>query len=131
MSTQTGSTFFAPELFIDNGVTDVSFYKNAFGATENLCYRNDDGSIHVVEFSINGVLFHVHEITSSKFVTPQKHGSCTCCIGFFVPDVDEVMTRAISAGAVEIHPAQDYDYGYRQGTIRDPFGHYWQIQKKL
>ncbi|HVG16014.1 MAG TPA: VOC family protein [Chitinophagaceae bacterium] len=131
MSTQPGSTFFAPELYIANGVTDVSFYKNAFGATENLCYRNDDGSIHVVEFSIDGVLFHVHEITSSKFVTPGKNGGCTCCIGFFVPDVDAAMNRAISAGAVEIQPAQDYDYGYRQGTIRDPFGHYWQIQKKL
>jgi PhnB protein len=49
----------------------------------------------------------------------------------FVSDVDEVMSNAIRAGAVEISPAQDYEYGYRQGTIKDPFGHYWQIQKKI
>jgi PhnB protein len=25
----------------------------------------------------------------------------------------------------------DHDYGYRQGMVKDPFGHYWQIQKKI
>ena len=48
MSTQANTVFFAPELYIDNGVTDVSFYKNAFDAIEHLCFFNDDGSIHVV-----------------------------------------------------------------------------------
>jgi PhnB protein len=48
-----------------------------------------------------------------------------------VSDVDFMMKQAINAGAIEISPAEDYDYGYRQGTIKDPFGHYWQIQKKL
>jgi PhnB protein len=45
--------------------------------------------------------------------------------------VDIVITQAIMAGAIEISPAKDYEYGYRQGTIQDPFGHYWQIQKKI
>jgi PhnB protein len=49
----------------------------------------------------------------------------------FVPNVDEVINRAIEAGATEINPPQDYEYGYRQGTIKDPFGHYWQIQRRL
>ena len=122
---------FAPELYIKNGVEDLSFYQHAFGATENLCFRNDDGSIHVAEFSIEGAIFHVHEITSNRFFDPAQHNGCTCCIGLFVPDVDVVMQQAILSGAVEIDPAKDYDYGYRQGTIRDPFGHYWQIQKKI
>jgi PhnB protein len=26
---------------------------------------------------------------------------------------------------------QDFDYGYRQGIVKDPFGHCWQFQKKL
>jgi PhnB protein len=131
MSTHSTDTSFAPELYIANGVRDISFYKDAFGATENLCFTNDDGSIHVAELSINGAIFHVHEVTSGKFFTPGKHNGCTCCIGLFVPDVDAVMNRAINAGAIEISPAQDYEYGYRQGMIKDPFGHYWQIQKKI
>jgi PhnB protein len=131
MPTYSSNTFFAPELYINNGVKDISFYKNAFGATENLCFTNDDGSIHVAELSINGAIFHLHEITSNKFFSPDKNNGCTCCIGLFVPDVDIVITQAIMAGAIEISPAKDYEYGYRQGTIQDPFGHYWQIQKKI
>jgi len=125
------NTFFAPELYINNGVIDISFYANAFGASEQLCFRNDDGSVHVAELSIDGAIFHLHEVTSGNFFPPDKNNGCTCCIGLFVPDVDKVMQQAISAGAIEIRAAQDYDYGYRQGTIKDPFGHFWQIQKRI
>jgi PhnB protein len=63
--------------------------------------------------------------------SPSANNGTTVCIGLFVPDVDAVMNKAIKAGAIEVHPAQDYDYGYRQGTIKDPFGHYWQIQSVI
>jgi PhnB protein len=132
MTVKDNKTFFAPELFINNGVKDISFYIKAFGAVEQMRFSNDDGSIHVVELSIDGAIFHIHEITAKKYwFSPNAHNGTTICIGLFVPDVDEVMNKAIQAGATEINPAQDYEYGYRQGTIKDPFGHYWQIQKKI
>jgi len=132
MIPENRNTFFAPELYINNGVKDVSFYANAFGATEHFRFTNDDGSIHVVEFSIDGAIFHLHEVTDSqKFFSPDKHKGSSVCIGLFVLNVDEVMQKALNAGAIEISAAQDYDYGYRQGMIKDPFGHYWQIQKKI
>ena len=124
--------FFAPELFICNGVKDISFYEAAFGATELRRFSNEDGSIHVAELSIHGALFHLHEITAKPyFLDPVTQNGTTVTIGLFVPDVDMVINSAIKAGATLIEPAQDYDYGYRQGTIKDPFGHYWQIQKKI
>ncbi len=132
MIIEDSKTFFAPELFINNGVKDISFYENAFGASEQLRFSNDDGSIHVAELSIDGAIFHVHEITAKQhFFSPDKNNGSTICIGLFVSDVNKVMNKAIKAGAIEISPAQDYEYGYRQGTIKDPFGHYWQIQKKI
>lgn len=132
MATKDNTVFFAPELFINNGVKDISFYEKAFGATEQMRFSNDDGSIHVVELSIDGAIFHIHEVTAKQyFFSPDKNKGTTICIGLFVPDVDEVIAKAIKAGATQIDPAQDYEYGYRQGTIKDPFGHYWQIQKKL
>jgi PhnB protein len=30
-----------------------------------------------------------------------------------------------------VSPVQDYEYGYRQGEIIDPFGHRWVLQKDL
>jgi len=128
----TKPTFFAPQLFIKNGVTDISFYEKAFGAVELRRVSNDDGTIHVSELSINGTLFHLHEETSrTDQFSPEKVNGTTVLIGLFVEDVDAVMKRAIVAGAVVLSPAQSYDYGYRQGEIKDPFGHVWLIEMKL
>jgi PhnB protein len=123
---------FAPQLYIRHGVTDISFYEKAFGAIEIRRFTNDDGSIHVAELSIQGELFHLHEESAhSKQFSPQTSKSTTVLIGLFVSDVDEVMEKAIQAGAIVSSPAQSYDYGYRQGEIIDPFGHVWMIEMKI
>jgi PhnB protein len=41
------------------------------------------------------------------------------------------MNKAINAGATVVSAAQSYDYGYRQGEIKDPFGHVWMIEMKI
>ncbi len=122
-------THFAPELHIPNGTIEIDFYMK-FGAIENFCFRNDDGSIQVAELEINEAIFHVHE-TMRDALEPVSAKGVTSVIGLFVPNVEEVMQKAIQAGATEISPTTDYDYGYRQGMFKDPFGHYWQIQKKI
>ncbi len=123
------TTHFAPELHIPNKTFNIDFYI-AFGAIEHFCLRNDDESIHVAELEINGAIFHVHE-TMRDALEPISANGVTAIIGLFVPDVDEVMHNAIQAGATEINPATDHDYGYRQGMFKDPYGHQWQIQKKI
>jgi PhnB protein len=126
------STAFAPQLYIRSGVTDISFYEKAFGATELRRFTNDDGSIHVAELSIDGALFHLHEDTSRwSLFNPEKLNATSVVIGLFVEDVDAILNKAIEAGAVVLSPAQSYDYGYRQGEIKDPFGHLWMIEAKL
>ncbi len=131
MNTLNG-TYFAPQLYIKSGVKDISFYEKAFGAVEIRRFTNEDGSIHVAELAINGALFHLHEekIKAGQF-NPDLHNGTTTLIGLFVPDVDTVMNSAIAAGAKITSPAQSYDYGYRQGEIKDPFGHVWMIEMKI
>ena len=129
MTTIEDKIHFAPELHIPNGTFEIDFYKR-FGATENFCFRNDDGSIHVAELEINGAIFHVHE-TMRDALEPITAKGVTSIIGLFVSDVDSVMQKAIKAGATQMSPVTDYDYGYRQGMFKDPFGHKWQIQKKI
>jgi len=132
MAQENNKSYFAPQLFINNGVRDISFYEKAFGATELRRFSNDDGSIHVSELSIHGAIFHLHEVTAKpNFFSPQKHNGTTILIGLFVSDVDALMNNAIAAGATEISAATDYEYGYRQGQFKDPFGHYWLIQKRI
>ena len=125
-------TFFAPELYIKSGVKNIDFYLEAFGAVELRRFSNDDGTIHVSELQINGAIFHLHEETARNgMLSPQNLNGTTVKVGLFVPDVDAVVNKAIKAGAIEITPPQDYDYGYRQAEFRDPFGHCWMIEMKI
>jgi PhnB protein len=126
------NTFFAPQLYIKSGQRNVDFYIHGMGATELRRFSNDDGTIHVSELSIDGNIFHLHEEKpSSGQLEPIKTKGVTALIGLFVENVDQFINKAINAGATLINPPQDYDYGYRQGEIKDPFGHVWLIQKKI
>ncbi|XZF15006.1 VOC family protein [Chitinophagaceae bacterium MMS25-I14] len=128
----TDKVVFAPQLYIKHGVTDISFYSKAFGAEELRRWSNEDGSIHVAELSIGGTLFNLHEASEEKGLQePGQNNGTTVAIGLFVPDVNIVMNKAIGAGAIEISRVTDYEYGYRQGIIKDPFGHEWIIQARI
>ena len=131
MNKQT-KPYFAPQLYIKGGIIDISFYEKAFEAIELRRWINDDGSIHVAELSIDGAMFHLHEesLNAGQF-SPQGLNGTTALIGLFVSDVDSVIAKAIQAGAVVVSAAQSYDYGYRQGEIKDPFGHIWMIEMKI
>lgn len=132
MTAANKKVFFAPQLFIPAGVKDISFYKDAFGATLVKTWMNDDDTIHVAELSINGIIFHLHEERPAKGqLEPGKASGVTALIGLFVEDVDSVINNALKAGATLLNSPRDYDYGYRQGDILDPFGHQWMIEMKI
>jgi PhnB protein len=52
-------------------------------------------------------------------------------IDLLVADPDAVQERAVAAGAKEVFPVADQDFGYRMGRIVDPFGHHWLIARPL
>jgi len=126
------STFFAPQLFLKNVLEAMDFYKKAFGASELRRWSNPDGTVHVAELEIDGAMFHLHqESPQSKQLSPETVSAITLLIGIFVSDPYELVKNAEAAGGKISSPVQDYDYGYRQGIIADPFGHQWLIQKKI
>lgn len=128
----TVKTAFVPQLVISHGTMSLEFYIHAFGAVETKHLTNDDGSIHVSEMFIDGAMFHFHEEAwNDTTFAPARHQGVTAIIGLMVADVDAVMARAVAAGAVVTSPAQSYDYGYRQGTLRDPLGHLWLIEQVI
>jgi PhnB protein len=131
-SDKTGSTFFAPHLFITDVAAAIDFYKKAFNATESQRWVNDDGTVHVAELYIENAIFHIHEdIPKSGELSPLTLKNTTVSIGMFVDNPHKVVAQAVQAGALEAIPVKDYDYGYQQGTIIDPFGHHWLIEKRI
>ncbi len=110
----------------------MEFYQNAFGAKELRKFSNDDGSVHVAEMEINGAMFHMdEESTPANQLSRETVKVTTSLIGLFVVDPDQLVRQASAAGGHISSPMQDYDYGYRQGGIVDPFGHQWLMQKKI
>ncbi len=125
-------TFFAPMLYLINVAEAIEFYKKAFDAVELRRWSNDDGSVHVAEMSIDGALFHLHEeVSRDGNLSPGTLKNTTAVVGLFTDDPDSMAAKAIEAGAKELSAIQDYDYGYRRANISDPFGHHWQIGKKI
>ena len=131
-ATDGRTTFFAPHLTLRNVLTGMEFYKAAFGAIEVRRWSNADGSVHVAEMVIDGALFHLHEeVARTGEFSPKTLKGTTVLVGLFVEDPAALVKKAIAVGAREISPVRDYDYGYRQGTIADPFGHQWLVQCKI
>jgi PhnB protein len=57
--------------------------------------------------------------------SPQTLNGTSVVLNVHVPNVDEVFTQAVNAGASVIFPVKDQFYGDRSGRIQDPFGHMW------
>jgi PhnB protein len=129
-SPEAQTVVFIPMLYLKDLSVAIAFYQKAFGATERWRINNADGSVHVAEMSIPPVLFRLHEeVSRDRVFSPVTLKATSIVIGLLVPDPDQLAAQAIAAGALEISPVQDYEYGFRQGTISDPFGHHWCLEK--
>ncbi len=61
--------------------------------------------------------------------TPQRGRSHQVMLK--VEDVSRVVERGVARGAVLVDPPHDWEYGERQATIDDPFGHQWVLNQTL
>ena len=124
-------TTILPNLSVRNGTLAVKFYKKAFGATEGFRITSPDGAI-VAEMSIDGARFLLaDESPDHANFSPESLGGSSVRIDLLVADPDGLQERAIAAGATEVFPVADQDFGYRMGRVRDPFGHHWLIARPL
>lgn len=123
-------TAIRPTLSVSNGVAAVEFYKKAFNADELMRVEAPDGAI-VAELSINGARFFVADGPEAEHPTPEKAATIPIRMGLIVANPDAFAASAIAAGATEVYPVADQDYGYRLGHIIDPYGHHWEICRPL
>jgi PhnB protein len=47
-----------------------------------------------------------------------------------VQDPDALFERAVAAGAAAVAPIHD-EHGWRTGRLTDPFGHDWEVSRRL
>ncbi len=118
-----------PELWVDRPATAVAFYEAAFGA--RVLHRVGDGEDIVAQLAVGDANFWVSGASSEMHrFAPDAIGGTTSRTLLVADDPDELLRRAVRAGAIEISPAQD-EHGWRIGRISDPFGHEWEIGRPL
>ncbi len=106
----------------------IDFYKRAFGAREKFRLAEPSGRIGHAELDFGGTTVMLSdEYPEYGIAGPQTIGGTSFAIHLHVDDADAVIARAVEAGATIVRPPQDQFYGERSGTVRDPFGHEWNI----
>jgi uncharacterized glyoxalase superfamily protein PhnB len=106
----------------------LAFYTKAFGAKAKGRMASPDGRVMHAEMQV----FNTRVMLSDEFpergaLSPESLKGSPVGLFVYTRDVDGAMARAIAAGATVTMPAQDMFWGDRFGTIRDPFGHDWQL----
>ena len=116
-------------LVVKDAEAAIDFYRRAFGATER--YRLNDpssGKVGHAELDVNGSMFMLGEENPQMNKSPQTLGGTPVKFCLMVDDADAVFEQAIAAGATSQMPLANMFYGYRTGSLLDPFGHEWLIQ---
>lgn len=115
-------------LCVDDARQAIEFYGNAFGAREKYRLAEPGGRIGHAELDFDGTtLMLSEEFPEYGIRGPRALGGTPVTIHLHVDDADAVIQRAVAAGAqLEMAP-EDRFYGERSGSIRDPFGHRWNI----
>ncbi len=117
-----------PYLIIKGAAAAIDFYKRAFGATELVRMEAPGGRIGHAELRIgNSMVMLADEHAEMGYRSPSSLGATPVSLVLYVPDVDAVFARAISAGGKSQRAVADQFYGDRMGTLEDPFGHVWTV----
>jgi PhnB protein len=120
-------TFAAPRLTFKDTAKAIEFYKQAFGASETMRFELETGIPHAEVVIGDSVIMLTDEWPEGGRYSAETTGSSPVSMSIQVPDVDAFVERAVAAGAKLAHPVADQFYGYREGTLLDPFGYTWAV----
>jgi PhnB protein len=104
----------------------IDFYRKAFGATELYRLTQPDGKVGHAEIMIgNTKVMLSDEYPEYDALSPLSIGGTSVKLNVAVPDADAAVDKAVKAGAVLTRPVKTEFYGYRSGSVKDPFGFVW------
>jgi PhnB protein len=124
------SCLFSAMLHIPGDVREaIAFYERAFNTETG--WSTPPAEDMVAQLLVQGAEFWVHPADDAIGNPPPQPGGTAVRLMLIVDNPDAVFDQAVAAGAVVRSPMQDHDYGWRDGSLKDPFGHRWEIGKPL
>jgi PhnB protein len=117
----------APRLAFKDAAKAIEFYKKAFGAKEIMRFDTGRGIPHAEIMIGDSVVMLCDEWPEGGRYSAETTGSSPVSMSIQVPDADAFAKQAVAAGAKLASPIADQFYGYREGTLLDPFGYTWGV----
>lgn len=115
-------------LRIKNAPAAIEYYKDVFGAVEKFRLVEPSGRVGHAELVFGTTTLMLSDEYPELGITgPASIGATSVTIHLHVDDCDAVLARAVEKGGVMVRPPSDAFYGERSGTVRDPFGHEWNV----
>ncbi|MFC5220243.1 VOC family protein [Streptomyces coerulescens] len=119
-----------PCLVVEGAAKALEFYREVFGATERMRFPGPGGAIVHAEIEIGDSVVIVEDALPMMGTEAPPAGGLPGSPAFlfvYVEDVDAVVARAVELGATLKRAPQDQFYGDRDGSIVDPYGHWWTL----
>jgi PhnB protein len=120
-----------PALAFKGADAAIKWYKTVFDAREKMRFNNSDGTVAHAEITLGDSVIMLSEENPQYNSSPKtlKGNSVNLCI--YVPDVDNVVQKAVDNGGNLIMAVEDQFYGDRSGRIEDPYGYRWIISTHI
>src|SRR5262245_12965882 len=109
-----------PYLVVPDADAELRFLTAAFGATEKFAQRDDTGAVIHAEITVGDSLVMLGQAGAQWKALP-------AALYVWVPNVDEVYGKALSAGASSQSAPEDKPYGHRNAGVVDANGITWWI----
>jgi PhnB protein len=129
-----------PFLYIEGAAHALEFYKSVFGATVLMRDEEPSGIVSHAMLKMGATTVMLSDPSSADVKQndvhrlsrpPRSYGGSPVHLYIYVADVDDVVKRALAAGAKAIDEVEDRDWGDRCGGIEDPWGHVWFVGTPL
>src|ERR1700742_1848992 len=99
-----------PYLVVPDADAELKFLVAAFGATEKFCQRTEKGAVMHAEVHIGDSLLMLGQ-------AGDQWKAKAAALYLWVPNVDEVYTKALAAGATSESAPEDKPYGHRNAGV--------------
>lgn len=126
-----GFSSLTPFLALPDTQRAIEFYTTIFGARVTNVTEIGSMIVHAeLDFGVGRLQLGVPSPDYHLVAPPSGDEDCYS-IGLYCTDVDDVVTRAVAAGATVREPLMEFVSGDRFASIRDPFGVRWSIMTRV
>jgi uncharacterized glyoxalase superfamily protein PhnB len=128
-----GSTALTPHLVVSPAAQALAFYRDVLGARvlDVTRFPGSDALAHAeLDFGL-GKLTLSDPLKDYGLVAPDPSRGASFSLALYMPNVDEVVARAVAAGATLREPPTTFVTGDRYATLVDPCGVRWTIMTRV